>query len=435
MRDLVLSSLLAGLLLLSLTRPYIGMLTWSWFSFMNPHQLSWGFSATIPWAAMAFVATLVGCVVAREPQRPPLNAVTLLLSLFLVCITVTSYAALGPPLLVWGIWERTAKIILGVLLTAALLTDRWRIHGMVWIMVLSIGFFGVRGGIFTLVTGGGYIVMGPPNTTIDDRNHLAVALLVTLPLMNYLRLQSPHKLVRTGLVAAMVLTLFAAVGSQSRGAIIALAGAAAIMWYRSNSKVAFGVVIALAAGLVLTFMPESWYDRIRSTGDYQADASSMGRVNIWLAAINIALARPLTGGGFRATYMQDIVDQYFPGIVTARATHSIWLEVLGEHGFPTFFVWLGVLLAGAYYTMRIPALTRDRPELRWAYDLARMAQVSLVAYVLGGTFLSLGYWDFSWTLLVVMAATHALVTRTVGQSVPETRARRPTPLPTGAAYP
>ena len=48
-------------------------------------------------------------------------------------------------------------------------------------------------------------------------------MLVSLPLMNYLRLESRHAIIRYGLLAAMALTLFAVVGSYSRGALLALA--------------------------------------------------------------------------------------------------------------------------------------------------------------------------------------------------------------------
>src|SRR3712207_9093509 len=68
-------------------------------------------------------------------------------------------------------WEQVFKVILGLLLTASLLTDRWRIHALVWLMVLSLGYFGVRGGIFTLWTGGSFIVLGPPATVIRSEEH------------------------------------------------------------------------------------------------------------------------------------------------------------------------------------------------------------------------------------------------------------------------
>jgi putative inorganic carbon (HCO3(-)) transporter len=426
MRDLFLVGTLLPLVALAAMRPFVGVLLWSWISFMNPHRLTWSFATQQPWAMLIFGATVVGCILAREPRKLRVNAVMLLMLLLMVCITLTSFVALGPSTQVWAKWDRTFKVLLGLLLTAALLDDRRRIHALVWLMVISLGYFGVRGGAFTLLTGGGFIVLGPPDTMITDRNHLSVALLVTVPLMNYLRLHSRHRLIRIGLVAAMALTLFAVVGSQSRGALVALAATAGVMWLRSKGKLASGIVIVLAVGVAIAFMPDSWVARMNTLNAYDTDTSAMGRLRIWEAAFRIALSRPLVGGGFLAYQSQDIVDRFVAG-TTARAAHSIWFEVLGEHGFPTFAIWLGIILAGIVYSLRVVRLTRDRPELRWANDLARMAQVSVVAYVVGGSFLSLGYWDFFWTLVVVLGATYRLVL-----AVQSETAAAPAPAAVGA---
>jgi probable O-glycosylation ligase (exosortase A-associated) len=241
--------MLVALLPLVAARPFVGVMLWSWISFMNPHQLLWGFAAGIPWAMLVFCATMLGCVVAGEPRRLAVNGVTVLLSVFLVCITLTSLTAVVPPAAVWEKWEWATKILLGLLLTAALLTDKRRIHALIWVMVISIGYFGVKGGLFTLATGGSYIVLGPPNSIITDRNHLAAALLISMPLMNYLRLKSRHRSVRIGLIAAMLFTLFSVVGSQSRGALLGLAMTALFLWLRSPKKLAFGIAIVASAGV------------------------------------------------------------------------------------------------------------------------------------------------------------------------------------------
>lgn len=408
MRDIVLSATLMVLLALAAGRPFVGVLVWSWISFMNPHREGWGFATTMPWAMLAFLVTLFGYLASREPKRLPLNAVTVLIGLFAVWITITSLAGIGPPDTRWTLWDRVIKILAGLLLTAALLTDRQRIDAMVWLMAMAIGFYGVKGGIFTLVTGGSFIVLGPPESPIADRNHLAVAMLVSLPLMNYLRLQARHRVVRLCLVFAMATTLIAAVGSQSRGALVAIAATATVFWLRSNGKITSGLVICAALAAAFAFMPDTWVERMRSIQNYEEDGSAMGRLTIWRAALMLGLARPHLGGGFRAIYSQGIVDMVAPG-VKARATHSIWLEVLADHGFPGFFLWLGIFAAGVWYSMRMVRLGRDRPELRWAYDLGRMSQVSVVAYATGGTFLSLSYWDVIATLMVVLAAAHSVV--------------------------
>lgn len=412
MRDLALLATLLPLLGLAVMRPFVGVLLWSWISFMNPHRLAWGFATQQPWAVIIFGATVIGCVLAREPRKLRINAVMLLLLLLMVSITLTSTTALAPSAQVWEKWDRTFKILLGLLLTAALLDERRRVHALIWLMVISLGYFGVRGGVFTLITGGGFIVMGPPDTMVTDRNQLSVGLLVAMPLMNYLRLQSRHRLIRIGLVAAMVITLFAVIGSQSRGALVALAATAAVLWFRSSGKVVSGVVIVAAVAAVITFMPDTWVARMNTLNTYEQDQSAMGRVQIWETAFLLARMRPLVGSGFLGTQYAEIVNMVTPG-TTPRAAHSIWFEVLGEHGFPTFLIWLSIIAAGAVYSLRIARATAGRTDLRWAHDLARMSQVSMVAYVVGGSFLSLGYWDFFWTLIVVLGATHGIVRRAV----------------------
>ncbi len=416
MRDLIFIAFIVPLLGMAVRRPYVGVLLWSWISFMSPHREVWGFASTLPWAQITFLVILLGCVVAREPKRLPLNAVTIQLVLFAIGVTLTSLVALNAPSVVWGQWDRVIKIIAGVLLTAALLSERERVHALIWMIVISLGYFGVKGGIFTVMTGGGFRVVGPSDSIIADRNHLATALLTCVPLMNYLRLQSRYHVVRIGLAAAMVCTVFSAIGSQSRGALVALAATVLVFWARSRGKVGSAIALSVLVLPALAFMPETWVARMQTIREYEEDASAMGRLRVWEAAWRIALGRPLTGAGFRGMYSQEIVNQYAPGI-TARATHSIWFEPLGEHGFVVFAIWFGIIVAGMLYSVRIVRMTHHRPDCRWAYDLARMSQVSVVAYAAGGTFLSLQYWDVLWTLMATLGATHNLVAHSVSAPV------------------
>ena len=57
-----------------------------------------------------------------------------------------------------------------------------------WVCVISLGLYGVKGGIFTLLTGGGYSVYGPAGTFIGGNNEIGLALIMTVPLMRYLQI-------------------------------------------------------------------------------------------------------------------------------------------------------------------------------------------------------------------------------------------------------
>lgn len=259
---------------------------------------------------------------------------------------------------------------------------------------------------------------------ITDNNHLAAALLVTLPLMNYLRLHSRERIVRIGLAAAMGLTLLATVASYSRGALLGLAAVSAFMWWKGRRKVVGAVLLlGLLAGGV-AFVPEKWVERMETITEYQADASASERLVLWGISLRLALDRPLTGSGFTGPYDRGVVDTVEPG-GPARAVHSIWFELLGENGFVALFVWSLMIAAGMVYAIRLDRMARGRPDLAWAGDLGRMTQVSIIAYVVAGSFLSLSYWDFFWTLLVVAAAAHAIARRALAgeESVIGWRAR------------
>src|SRR3984957_1425587 len=432
MRSLALFCELIMLLPIAVVQPFVGVLLWCWVSFMNPHRLVYGgIALTIPWAACIFVATMIGCVVAREPKRFPVNAVTVLIIMFLVLISISSLFAMAPASTVYPKWDLTFKSFLFLLVTASLLTTRDRVHALIWIMVLSLAFFGIKGGAFTIIGGGVNKVYGPSNSMIADNNHLAAALLVGLPLMNYLRLESKHAIIRIGLALTMVLTLFSVVGSYSRGALLALGVMSFFLWLKTRNKLLSGIVIVVLLAVVIAFMPETWVARMHSIQDYEQDGSAVGRLNIWYASWVMAKSR-FFGSGFFGPYTQSVVDHFVSG-VPARAVHSIWFEVLGEHGFLTFFVWAGIIVAGAVYARRIVKIAKDMPGLEWAVTFAKMAQVSTVAYCVGGSFLSLCYWDYYFTIVVTIAAVYRQVKVALEQPAPEPQRLGRALIPVGMA--
>jgi putative inorganic carbon (HCO3(-)) transporter len=404
-RSLFLTVLIFALLPSAFVTPFVGVLVWSWISFMSPHRLVWGIGDSLPWAVIVGGVGIAGWMVS-ERRRIPMDATTVLLAVLAVLFTISTYYSLVPDQS-WTKWEAILKEFVFFFITAALLTNRVRVHALMWIMVISIAYYGIKGGMFTLLTGGNYRVWGPVDSEISDNNQLAAALVMVLPLINYLGRQSKNEILRVGSRIAMGFCLLSVLASYSRGAFIALSAMILWLWRHSKHKLVSAVVIGGTFAGAITFMPTDWMDRIVSIQNYDQDASAEGRLEIWSTAIKIAVSRPLVGGGFYAPYTQSVVDQYAPG-VQARAVHSIWLEVLGENGFPAFFVWTALLLIGLANCRTIIRRTKDVPELRWANDLGHMSIVALLGYAVGGSFLSLPYWDFYYTLLIVIAATRRI---------------------------
>lgn len=426
MRDLLVTLIIMGSLPMILRRPSVGIWMWIWVSVMNPHRLSWGFAYNFPFALVIALTTLASFAINKEKRLFPVTETTVALLLFIFWMNISSLFAIHFDELYYA-WSTIMKVLLMTLVALAVIHQREQVRWLIWILVVSLGFYGVKGGLFTLLHGGGAgLVWGPPGSFIEENNSLALALIMTIPLMRYLQLTEANPWVKRGLGLAMILCAASAMGSYSRGALIALACSGLFLWWKSPRRLPLGIAMVILVPLMIAFMPAKWGARMDTIGTYQQDGSAMGRINAWHMAWNLAVDRPLTGGGFEI-YDKGVFEKYAPNPEDVHAAHSIYFQILGEHGFPglLFFMAMG------FFTWRngswIIAKTRDRPDLKWAEMLARMLHVSQVAYATGGAFLSLAYFDLPYYVLVAMVSTKIIVAKAL-QEKPEETLEKTTPL-------
>ena len=390
---------------------------------MNPHRLTWGFAYNMPFAFVIAITTLVALLVSREPKKVPWTREAVLLLAFVAWMFITTIFSVYP-VLAWAHLEKVAKIQLMIFLTLVLMQSKDRINALVWVMVLSLGFYGVKGGIFTILHGGVYHVRGPAGSFIGGDNEIGLALVMTVPLFRYLQLNTSRIWVKHSLTAAMGLTALAAVGSQSRGAMLGIVSMGAFFWLKSRNKL-FTALLACAAGvLILTTMPQQWFDRMSTVKTYEQDASALGRINAWHMAFNLAKDRPL-GGGFDA-FQAGMFAVYAPDPGNVHDSHSIYFEVLGEHGFFGLALFIAIGLSVWLAAASVIRRARRNPEQRWLSDLCAMVQVSLVGYGTAGAFLGLAYFDFYYTLIAVVVLCKVVLS-SQGDAARVDRTEKPAP--------
>ena len=399
MRDIGLLLFFLGVLPFAVRYTWVAVLLWTWVSLMNPHKLAFGFATTAPFAAVAAGAAVLSLLFNRDRFKLPMQPVVVALILFVLWMCITTAYAIQPDLSAVQL-SKVLKIELMTLVAMIALRERRHIEWFVGVNVLSIGFYGFKGGLYTLASGGAGTVWGPAGGFIQGNNELGLALVMTLPLMNYLRQGAERSWVRLGLLATMLLTVVATLGTQSRGAFLALLAIGLVFWMRSSKKWATGVVVATVACTVLAFMPESWEQRMRTIQTYEADGSAMGRINAWWATFNLANSR-ITGGGFEM-YTPEIFARYAPDPTNLKVAHSIYFSVLGEHGYIGLLLFLAIWLLALHLSWKIRSRSRARVDAQWANDLAAMCQISLVGYAVGGAFLSLAYFDLPYNLVVLL---------------------------------
>lgn len=408
-RDLVLIIAVVAVIPMILWRPYVGILAWSWISYMNPHRLTYGVAYNMPFAQIVAITLFLSLLFNREKLRLQWSGLLLLWLLFIFWMVITSQMAIYPHLAT-GFLTNVLKIQLITWLTMVLITDRERLTQLLWVIVASIGFYSVKGGFFTLITGGAYRVYGPGGSNIAENNALALATLMIVPLMIYLREAALTSVwAKRVMATAIFASIVSAVGSQSRGALIAIAAVGAIYWWRSKTKFASGFALVVIAGILLAVMPQSWEDRMSSISNFEQDKSAMGRIHAWQYAISIASDR-FTGGGFNS-WSDRTYDRYAPQSVERVVAHSIYFSVLADHGWPGLLLFAWILFLVWRRLSRIHAAGDPPDDGFRPATLARMLQISLVAYCSGGAFLSLSYFDLPWHIFAITVILDTLQNR------------------------
>lgn len=414
MRDIAVTLAVFGSLPFILKRPWIGILVWSWLGYMNPHRLAWGFSTSMPFALIVALTTFAAILMSHDKKQILWTRETKLLLVFTGWMFITTVFSMYP-WLAWPQWDKVWRIILMTFVTTLVIRERHQVHWLVVVIALSLAFYGVKGGIFVLRGGSSNNVMGPPGSFIEERNSIGLALLMTIPLLWYLRMQASRFWERYALLAAAALTLIAVIGTHSRGALLGLLAVGLFFLMKARNK--FSVIVSMipVALVILYVMPQEWFDRMGTVKTYDEDASAMGRIYAWNNAIKLANMSFL-GGGFRAVTGYGGTD-----------SHSNWFGVLGEQG------WIGLIMFVLLHVFtwrtatRIMRLSKDQPSLIWARDLAAMVQVSLVGYMSAGSFLGLQYFDLFYHLIVIVIIVAEIVKREL-ESVAAPAARRRLPM-------
>ncbi len=418
MRDIVVVALVLLGCIATLKRPWIGVMLWTWLSIMNPHRYTYGFAYSAPLAAMAVASVAVGLLMTKERESPFKGSPVTLFAVFIIWMTVSWLNGLAVRD-DYEAWKKVMKIDVMILVALVLLRRKMHIFALAWVVTGSVAILGVKGGIFTITSGGNNRVWGPPGSFIEDNNAFALALVMTIPLLRFLQMQLQSRRARMAMFVAMLLLAAAALGSYSRGAFLAIAAMVVTLWWRGKNKFRTAVLFIAVGIPLLAFMPAEWVARMYTINTYEEDGSAMGRIGAWWNSWNIAL-HYFTGAGFN-TATKELFARFSPYPDSVLVAHSIYFQVLGNHGFPGLMIFLGMW----FFTWKSAGWLRHQknlsPQTQWTADLGALSQVSLVGYLVGGAFLNLAYFDLPYNILVLVVLTRAWVQNKGWLTEPEYR--------------
>jgi probable O-glycosylation ligase (exosortase A-associated) len=399
---------------MSFSNTFAAYLIWGWTALIAISEYVYGFMAPVQFNMMFAVISITLILLGKDKQKKALswNATSALFVLLALQATVTAIFALDGNNQNSELYVLFIKSLVFCLLMPAVVTNRFRIHAMVVMIVLGLAFHGsVEGGKF-FSSGGGHHVQGIRK--FGDNNHFALVVVMAMPLLLYVFQYSVSKLVRLGCIGGLILSVAAVIGTSSRGGLVAMVLAGAWLVWSGRRKMLGVTVLVAGALLVVALAPESWSDRMDTIKTAEEDSSFMGRVEAWQVSSAIALANPLTGGGFHAVERAPIWEMFRDrnGLLNSfemqhtmggRAAHSVYFEVLGDMGFVGLAIFVGILL-NTFRTRRI--IRRLAPQagtrLVWASDLGDALSATMFAYVVGAAALSVAYLETVYILIMLL---------------------------------
>ncbi len=408
MRDIIVSLIIMALMPVCFRRPFIGLLVFSWLAYMRVQDLAWQFARGMRWSFYVFIITFAGYVVGPHKKTffrkdPRCYWMIVLVCLVGIGIALSKY----PNARQFSRYVEFVKIVFIALFTTALVTDRERLRVLMWVIAISMGFYGLKNGIWGILTLGRSQVLRGPGGMLADNNDFSLALSMGVPLLYYLGWTERRQLIKRAFWVMLPLTVVAVGLTHSRGGFLSVSTAIGIMVWRSRNRVgglAVGFLVAICA---LIIAPASYTDRLMTIVDYENEGSASSRVRAWGIAIRMALGNPVFGvgfGKFKQHFLEFCNDPtpaelQYQGIIVA---HNSYLQIWAECGTPAFLIYLGLILASFLTIWSVRRMAKQRYHSSWIINYANMFEASLATFMVGSMFLNRAHFDLLYHFLAII---------------------------------
>lgn len=403
---------------LAIYRPWLMTLAYLYVDLIQPQRLTYyllggGRISLI----FAILSVLFFLPIAKKNIR--ISVTQCLMLTFIAWFTFTTSRAIIPDDLAWIRWNDGWKAVGFSIFLPFVLATRRRLESAIAVSVLCIALVTISAGLKTAMGSGGYgelRMIVPVNNGIYESSTIATIGIAAIPLILYLYNHSPlvprNRFTLLFVAVLIGCSLLTMVGVEARTGLVCLVALAGMMWFRSRYKLPIMAALVAVGIAALPILPQSFTDRMKTIAHPKEDVSASTRTQMWGWTLNFVQSHPL-GGGFRvyrlSKFVVEIPERDRNGFLTghvkvvpevARAFHSSYFEVLGEHGWPGLILYLSII-GSALVTIigvRRRALVGP-PEAMWQAHLARALFRAVVIYAIGGLFVGLSMQTTLYTLI------------------------------------
>ncbi|HWF67380.1 MAG TPA: putative O-glycosylation ligase, exosortase A system-associated [Acidobacteriaceae bacterium] len=381
--------------------PFILTLGYEWVDMFRPENILLGAFTAIPFSFLIGSAAIGFYFLSDRRDPPRIGAMIVITVLFAGWVTLTTTWAMVPGA-AWAKWDWAFKSVLFSAFIPFVIRSRNQIEAFLQVFIFSLAADTIPAGAKTIVSGGGQY--GPTlglmhrNFWLGEGATLATAALMAIPIIFFLikhqRIFPRNIWTKIGYLGLVPLSLATAIGTHERTALAGMLVLAGAVWLHSKRKILVAG-LCIATGLVIIqIAPQSWMDRMATITHPSEDDSAVVRLQVWAWTLDFVRSHP-QGGGFEVYRINQITlpgeDPDSPKTQDARAFHSAYFEVLGEHGWIGLGLFLSLLLLSLRSLRQVARLSRNLPHLAWCRDLSFALQNSLAVLAACGVFIGIAF--------------------------------------------
>lgn len=383
--------------------PFVSLILHLWYDLAAPQFAFWNHFGDIGISMITGLIVVFSFIFGQRGNlRFTAVSVSLILFVFWFCLT---YLQAIEPVAAAHKFDRAIKSIPAVAVCMLMLTTRRRIELLLLMYLSVVCLFGIRAGLVTLVTGGGYGVDISGNvagSVLFESSTFSVALITSIPLLAYV---GNHSLFfkasarfRWIFIFAGIFNLIGVLGTQARAGLVAAAAMVLVALFMLPNKFRNLLAVFLVSLTGIVLAPDSWFERMATMGSYSADGSAVGRLEAWKYAWNLANTRFL-GGGFGAFNLNVVTNDVLSSLPKIVESHSWFFEALGEQGYVGCALLTFVFGSSLVAASKSAFAPKIGPEaLEWQRHLGRALLLSVAALIAGGLFIGIASHTFTYIL-------------------------------------
>ena len=210
---------------------------------MNPHRYAW---VEFPFAEIVAIATLAGYLFTKDKDKFHMERETVFILILWILFTLSCFTAFNPNR-AWFELQKTSKVLLMALLTLPLINNKDKLRYLVLVIGFSLGLLGLKGAVFSILTGGVHNVRGPDKSFHSSgEGDFSLALNMTLPILFFQARNESKKWLKLSLYACFLGSIISIIFTFRRGGFLALAVVIFLLLLKSNRRIIAGILVAVA---------------------------------------------------------------------------------------------------------------------------------------------------------------------------------------------